>query len=114
MITEKLSLGASPWGVVPAQLGTDSYEARAKKECRAYINQLGRHYAAAHAGAAIPCALSVCPNRHDFGVYFDVGAALDSDAAVTAAMWLEKHMPEDWDHVAAAELGLAPGDDLEY
>ena len=113
MNTDKLSLGSVPWGVTPAQLGiTENYEVRAEKECNAYIRQLRRHYAAAHNGAKVPCTLEVCPNPHDYGVYFDVGASLDSNEAVVAALWLEKNMPEDWDHRAAHELGLFPGDDL--
>lgn len=110
----KISVGSAPWGVTPAQLGTVGYELRAEKECTAYIQQLVRLYAEAHAGAALPCALKIDTNRHDFGTYYDVVALVANQADVTAALWLENHMPEDWDHVAAAELGLAPGDDLVY
>lgn len=113
MTPYKLSLGASPWGVTPVQLGTEGYYEKAQKELKAYMNQLARHYAAAHGGAKLPCRLSVTENRHDFGTYLDVSALYVGDDAERAAFWLEAHLPEDWDHRAAAELGLAPGDDLE-
>lgn len=113
----KLSLGAAPWGVNPAQLGTEGYYERSHREMDAYKAQLVRHYAAAHGGANLPCELIITTNPHDFDQrvmdYYEVYALYGEGASQVAAFWLESELPEDWDHIAAAELGLAPGDDLE-
>ena len=79
-----------------------------KRECRAFIGQLKRHYCAAHNGAELPCELSVKSNRHDFGVYFDVVAVHTEGnaAARQATYWLESNLPNDWDNQAAEEIGL--------
>jgi hypothetical protein len=112
----KMTLGSSPWGVTPAQLGTVGYFERSHREMTAYIGQLGRLYADAHGGAKLPCKLVITTNPHDFDRrvmdYYEVYAVYGDGASERAAFWLESEMPEDWDHVAAAELDLAPGDDL--
>lgn len=114
-MTYKLSLGASPWGVTPAQLGTENYYERSHRELEAYMAQLARHYAAAHDGAALPCELKIAENRHDFGMYYDVAAVHSGEGGdCEAAYWLEAHLPDDWDQAAAAQLDLAPGDDLVW
>lgn len=116
MPTFRMSLGSAPWGVMPAQLGTDGYVERARRELEAYMAQLQRHYAAAHKGAQPPCRLAIAENPHDFDqnimTYYEVDALYSDERSRRAAFWLEKHMPEDWDHEAAAVLGLEPGDGL--
>jgi hypothetical protein len=79
--------------------------------------QLKRHYAAAHNGAELPCMLKISENPHDYGqtwrIYYEVDAFYSDARTERAAIWLQDEIPEDWDHEAATELGLAPGDDLE-
>jgi hypothetical protein len=112
----ELSIGCSPWGAECTQLGTLGYFSKAQTECRAFISQLKRHYAAAHGGATPPCDLAVKHNRHDFGIYFDVVARHEegNEGQRAAAYWLEAHTPEDWDVEAAAEIGLFSSDRVVY
>jgi len=104
----KLSLGSSPWGEECAQTVHEGYELRATAECRIYREQLIRVYQAAH-NADLPkgCRVSVNPNEHDFGTYYDVVAKFDIDndeEAIKAAFWLEANTPEEWDADANARL----------
>jgi len=87
-----------------AQLGTDGYHERAKKECRAFINQLRRMFGPEPEGAR----LIVKSNPHDFGNYLDVQCVYDEDdeAATEYAYKCESDMPMTWDDEAKAELAL--------
>lgn len=99
---ESISLSPTPIGEECAQLGDIDYSQRARKECRAFINQLTREFGEAPAGAR----LKVTTNPHDFGSYLDVVVEFDpeNEAASEWAYSVEGSLPEFWDEEAIAEL----------
>jgi len=68
MIRDSLYLGESPYDVECAQLGTDGYADRARRECQAFIEQIRRCYGDEPTGAR----LYIKSNPHDFGTYYSV------------------------------------------
>lgn len=101
---EYLDIGAAPPMEDCAQVGSDGYWDRARKECQAYIALLRRSLGQEPAGAS----LSVRSNPHDFGTYLSVVCYYDPtvDAAVDYAFRCESDGPEEWDESAQRELGL--------
>lgn len=97
-----LELSSSPVGENCAQLGTDGYTEKARKECNAFIRQLRREFGQEPVGAR----LYVKSNPHDFGSYYEVAVKFDetNEAAVEYAFKLEAHLPERWDDEANLEL----------
>lgn len=106
---EHITLGSTPASETCAQLGTPGYGERAISECDAYVGQLKRLFKAVHARDA-RCRLEVVDNPHDFGNYLEVHAQYHEDdkRALTDALWLDGHMPEEWDEEARKELNLLP------
>lgn len=102
---EHISLGSGPISEDCAQLGQDGYKTQAMRECRAYKGQLERLYRQSHDGAELPCWVVTKGCQHDYGTYYEVYAQYD-DETQEAAMWLEAHLPEEWDVEAKKELGL--------
>src|SRR5438045_9314068 len=97
-----LDIGSSPPGETCAQVGTEDYPTRARRECRAYIALLRRVLGAEPAGAY----LTIKRNPHDFGSYLSVVCEFDPDnqAAVDYAYRCESNGPEQWDAQALEEL----------
>jgi hypothetical protein len=93
---EQLSIGSSPWGESCAQLGTANYEAKARRECQAFVAQLGRHFETIRK-TTVPkgCTLYVKSNSHDYGTYYEVNVKYDDrdEEAMEAAYWLEGNRP---------------------
>lgn len=104
---ETMELGSAPHGEDCAQVGTEGYEDRARKECHVFINQLIRAYHKAY-NCALPHGfrLFVKSNSHDFGVYFEVAMTFNDDntEAASTAMWFENNVPENWDDEAKSQL----------
>jgi len=99
-----LSIGSTPSNETCAQVGTDNYLERAKKECTAYKNQLERHFQNFPDG----CWLSIKGFPHDFGTYYEVVAKYDEDdeTATKFAYDIENNSPTNWDNEAKKELGI--------
>ena len=110
-MNEYIEIGSTPCDEECAQVGADDYSVRAKKECRAYINQLTRMITAA--GKEIPDGfrLVVKGNAHDFGTYHEVACKFsdDNEAACELAYWVESNAPTNWDEQAKLELASAEG-----
>ena len=103
---EWIDIGSSPPGEPCAQVGTEEYLERARKECKAYIALLRRTLGEEPTGAQ----LSVRSNPHDFGTYLSVVCYFDPDdpAATGYAFKCEAKGPREWDEQARQELNLKP------
>lgn len=99
---ESLSLSPTPVGEECAQLGAPDYHSRARKECRAFINQLIREFGEPPASAGF----RISQNPHDFGTYLDVEIRFrdEDEEAVEYAYNLESNLPEHWDEEALKEI----------
>ena len=66
-----LSIGSTPHGEDCAQLGSTEYDysTRARAECKAFMQQIAKHYPEPENGY-----LKVIANFHDFGTYYEVNA----------------------------------------
>lgn len=96
----ELDLGCTPCDEECAQVGTENYGVRARKECNAYIRQLIRMY-----GSDEQLILKVRSNPHDFGNYHTVVGRAYSENAVLKLRRMEEGANE-WDQAAKEELGL--------
>ena len=87
-----------------AQVGQDGYYEQARKECKAFLNQLIRIHGNPPTGAR----LVVKGFSHDFGTYYEVVVIYDDDIeeAVDYAFLLEGNIPEEWDDEAREEMQL--------
>jgi hypothetical protein len=103
-MSDRLEIGATPYGENCAQVGSDDYHERAKKECAAYRNQLIRMFGEPPDGARIV----ITSNPHDYGTYYEVAVRYDSNvpAAIKYAFLLEANTPKFWDSGACLELGI--------
>ena len=101
---DTVEIGSSPYEEDCAQVGTDDYEDRAKKECRAFINQIIRTLGSPPEG----CRLFIKSNIHDFGIYYEVAAKFDVNVyeAMSYAYNVEGSCPAKWDDEARKELGI--------
>ena len=100
---DHLDLGSAPAEEDCAQLGVnDDYPVRAKRECRALVNQLRRLCGEPPPGARF----RIMANPHDFGTYYSV--VIDFDAhdadAVAYAYRCDEASPSKWDAPARLEL----------
>jgi len=103
---DHLDLGSAPSDEDCAQVGIDdNYEVRARRECRALINQLKRL-----CGDPPPAArFRIMANPHDFGTYYSVVIDFDSgdEAAAAYAYRCDEESPDQWDMAARFELDAA-------
>jgi hypothetical protein len=100
-----LDLGSSPSHEDCAQVGSDEYAMRARRECRAYINQLRRLFGEEPDGARF----SVKSNPHDFGSYYSVVCYFDGDNQAAADYAYRCEAGTDtWDAEAIQELSDKP------
>ena len=96
-------IGSTPADEPCQQVGMPSYDsALARRECRAFINQLRRVFGPEPEGAELRTKLE----RHDFGSYPEVVCAYDDDNAAAAeyAYRCEGDSPVNWDLPAVIEL----------
>lgn len=107
---EYLEIGATPCEENCAQVGSPDYTERARKECKAYINQLWRFIKKEKGldpdAAPTSFNLVVRSQPHDFGSYYEVAARYDDINADAAdlAYFLESEGPTTWDDEAKKEL----------
>ena len=104
MRNDDLYIASAPAGEDCAQLGSDGYHPKARRECRALIAQLRRMFGPEPPGSR----LHVQENPHDFGVYLSANCSYDpaDETAAAYAFRLEAELPEEWDAEARAELKL--------
>ena len=97
-----MSIGCSPSFEDCVQVGSPNYYERARKECRAFKNQLQRVFGDPPPGAYFKTVSS----PHDFGDYLEVHVVFDDsdEEAMEFACKVENEMPEYWDVEALAEL----------
>lgn len=103
---DKLYLGCCPASEYCAQVGNNGYWEQAKRECRAWINQLRRVF-----GPEPPAAqLAISSNEHDFGSYLDTVVWFDTDDELARqyAYRVEDNRILLWDAEARKELNLPP------
>jgi hypothetical protein len=100
---DHLDLGSAPSDEDCAQLGMDdNYPVRAKRECRALINQFKRL-----CGDPPPEAhFRIMGNPHDFGTYYSVAIHFnpEDEAAIAYAYRCDEESPSEWDMAARFEL----------
>ena len=92
---DHLDLGSAPSDEDCAQLGVDdNYVARAKRECRALINQFKRICGDPPPGAHF----RIMANPHDFGTYYSVAIHFDPNDqdAVAFAYRCDEESPSEW------------------
>jgi len=63
-----ISIGSTPAAETCAQVGAADYHSTARRECRAFINQIRREFGPEPDGAR----LFIKSNPHDFGSYLEV------------------------------------------
>lgn len=104
---DELYLGPTPTDEECAQVGTDDYQDRARKECRAYRNQLLRMFGQPKEG----CKFWIKANPHEFGTYYEVVIQFDerSEEAIDFALNVEGNLPYRWDKEAIEELNAVNG-----
>ena len=109
---EYIEIGATPYDEDCAQVGSDDYQSRARKECGVYVRQLWRILEEKKGmnGDNAPTSFNLVVKSypHDFGTYHEVVARfsdINADAA-DLAYWVEENAPANWDETAKEELGL--------
>ena len=106
-----IDVGCAPNLEDCAQVGQPDYSIQARKECRAYMNQLRRMFGDEPEGAE----LSVKSNPHDFGTYFSVVCYYDPafPASFQYALQCEGKISVLWDDDARRELGIPSDSNTE-
>ena len=102
---EILNIGPVPWSEDCAQVGSEDYHERSRRECVAFSSQIRRVVGPEPPGAA----LVIKSFPHDFGSYREVCCryAEEYEAAQDYAFHCESHAGlEHWDEAARLELGL--------
>lgn len=89
-----------------AQVGAPDYYERARREARAFIGQILRHYPEPRYGD-----ITIKRNQHDFGEYLSIKINFDDDDEESCnwAFAIEGDnlaALREWDEIARAELGL--------
>ena len=101
-MSDFIDVGSAPACEDCAQVGSPDYHDRARRECRAYVNQLRRMFGAEPEGAH----LAVRSNPHDFGTYLSATCSYDEShpASVDYAFRCESEGPDQWDTQVRQEL----------
>jgi hypothetical protein len=99
-VKDYITIGSSPTGELCAQVGSDNYEARARKECVAFKNQLLRVFPNIPDGTY----LSVKSFPHDFGSYLEVVCWYDNEDEDSRNYAYNMNTPEYWDDEAKKEV----------
>lgn len=101
-MTECIDVGSAPTEETCAQVGSDDYFDRARRECLAYIGQLRRIHGNEPEGAK----LALSHNLHDFGTYLSVVCHYDTafPESIDYAFRCESTSPTTWDDQARREL----------
>lgn len=89
---DEISIGATPNEESCAQVGTDGYEEKAMRECKAYIAELKAKYGEPPFGAK----LRIKSNPHDFGSYYDVVCEFNPDIDDAYDYSMDVEMGTNW------------------
>ena len=102
MARDYITIGSSPAGEDCAQVGSDNYAARARRECNVFIKQLRRQFGEEKGSAR----LAVKGFPHDFGTYYEVVCFYndEDETGTDYAFKLEGAPPETWDDEAKRAL----------
>lgn len=97
-----ISFGSTPPEESCAQIGSEDYSVRVRKECKAFINQLRRQFGPEPDGAS----LTINGNSHEYGTYYEVACKYDPNVeeAVKYAFRIDEELPGNWDAEALVEL----------
>jgi hypothetical protein len=104
IMTDTYEIGSSPNDEDCVQVGSDNYPVLAKKECRAYMNQLNRVFPDMPAGMY----LKITSHPHEFGTYHEVSVSYDDEREDHAEfLWGKLELGcDNWDEEAKKELSL--------
>lgn len=110
-MNDYIYLGSTPSEEECAQVGTNDYQERARKEIHAYMNQLDRVLTTlGYPKEKRPDTFSLVrkSESHDFGTYYEVCAKVreGDETAYELAILIENNSPAEWDEEARKELGL--------
>jgi hypothetical protein len=98
-----ITIGSTPADEDCAQLGSDNYRERMRKESAAFIAQILREFGLEPEGAR----LAVKGFPHDFGTYHEVVCYYDDSLPASVEYAFKVESPSaNWDAQARAELGL--------
>ena len=101
-----LELGPTPHEEPCEQVGDNYNPIQAKRECRAFINQLKRMF-----GECEGARFVITSNPHDFGSYFEVVVKFNNnEQAIDYAFMVEEKCPARWDEEAKLELHITDED----
>ena len=102
-----VDIGSTPAEEDCAQVGTDDYAVRARRECGVFIHQLRRQFGKEPGTAR----LVIGRNPHDAGCYYEVRCTFeDSDEVGSAyAYKCESDAWTTWDERAKGELQMRSG-----
>jgi len=103
-----IEIGPTPSGEDCEQLGPNYDRLKARKECKAFENQLRRAFPELNGNEKTWTRIR--SENHDFGTYYEVAVSFDSndEDSIELAFRIESESPEYWDAEAKAELGLIP------
>jgi hypothetical protein len=104
-MTDYITIGPVPCNEDCAQVGSENYQPRARRECEAFRRQIRRVMGAEPSGAE----LVIKSFPHEFGSYLEVCCKYDdaSEAGVDYAFRAEGDPRiADWDEAARLELKL--------
>lgn len=102
---ECIELGSAPYEEECAQYKTAGYRSRARKECRAFCNQIVREFGDGTNTNYIE--LKYYPYDEDGG-YYEVVVYYDPNNEQSAeyAFNIERNLPRHWDDQSKLELGI--------
>jgi hypothetical protein len=103
MARDYIDIGSTPANEECAQVGSDNYYEKARKECATFIGQIRREFGPEPGSAR----LGIKGNPHDFGTYYEVVCYYDDndETGMDYAFKCESSAP-DWDAESRAALGL--------
>lgn len=105
---DSIEIGSAPAEEDCAQTTDPDYAARARAECRRFIDLIRRTLGPEPEGAR----LVVVGNPHEFGTYYEVACRFEGDdeAASTYAYRCEGEAPTRWSGGRAGDDGPLPGE----
>jgi hypothetical protein len=99
-----ITLGSTPTDEDCAQIGTDDYFEKSKKELRAYKSMLERLFSEKLKDSGVYLKIKIFP--HDFGSYSEVCVVFDdeNEKQIEIAYDMDNNIPSNWDDIAMSEL----------
>ena len=100
---DKIEIGPTPADEPCEQLGPDYDPARARLECRLFIDAIRESLGPEPPGAQ----LRIASNPHDFGTYYEVACVYDdeNEQATEYAFRCESEAPAQWTDEQRQALG---------